>query len=270
MGLWYSASAFWGLAFGVALWPSPQGTLLANLTAAYAERQIGRLDMERRKHLEMADVPTDTIMNWQVGLFVVTLLPVVAGASFAVGFGFVSILLGIVAAGFVSWTVPMWATLAPYRHWQEQVYIGIPDFVSFLPVYLEAGYNTRQSMERAAADCREPLRGEMKKALQVVQLTGNPYAAFERLSANVGLAELDQILSRISSLWNQRISPDVLRDMKGQFRSVRDLAAEKVLAGSTIRMVGAVFLFGFAILFIWGGVGIGYVSTHIGSMLSGH
>lgn len=260
--MWLLAGSAWGGSLAIALWPRPSGTLLGDLVANFGTKQIGRLNVERRKHLEMAGIATEGVVNWivQFGIFIAMVLLLLFVGMMHLGWpGLVlAILLGV-AAG---WSVPMWATVGPYRKWQREVMVGLPAFVTYLPVYLKAGLTSRIAMERAAALTPQPLRGEIEQTLRTVQRTGTPKSAFESLSARVGIPELDQVLTRLAMLWNQQINPNILSDMGVQFDAVREIAVARSLASGQAQMIFVAFAFAFATMTLGIGAIANYIVSH--------
>lgn len=258
----------WGTVLAIILWPRPEGTLLSHAVSYSIQRQLGRLDTERRLQLQMAGIPVERVTQWITNFFVLTAF-LLSALMIAAGLGFLGILVAVVIAGFVGWSVPLWSTIGPYRKWQRETAIGIPAFVTFLPIYLLAGDTPRNAMQRAAALCLEPFRGIMQQALRTVERTGSPDAAFDSLIARAGIPELDQILSRLTQLWNQTIRHDVLDDMNGQFDAVREMALVRATTAAKSLMVGTGFMVAIAVLLLAGGVFFAYMAAHVGATLGG-
>lgn len=258
----------WGTVLGIVLWPRPDGTLLSHAVSYSIQRQLGRLDTERRLQLQMAGIPVERVTQWITGFFTMTAI-LLSVAMLGAGLGLFGILVAVVIAGFVGWSVPLWSTIGPYRKWQREVAIGLPAFVTFLPIYLRTGNTPLNAMQRAAALCPEPFRGIMQQALRTVEGTGSPDAAFDSLIARAGIPELDQILSRLTLLWNQTIRHDVLDDMNGQFDAVREVALVRSTTAAKSLMIGVGFMVAIAVLLLVGGVFVTYIASHVGATLGG-
>ncbi len=257
-----------GSVFALAFWPQRDGSHLEHLAGWFVERQIGRLDMARRRHLDLAGVDVHRVVVWQ-GQILVLALGVLGAGALAFGAGLAGIVVAVVVAALAGWSVPLWATLGPYRRWQREIEAGLPKLVAFLPIYLETGYTTRQALERSVAQCPDPLRKEMGQALGTVQRTGSPTAAFENLAARVSVRELDQVLNRLVTLWNQRIGGDVLADMAGQFEALREIGVGRTVGLVKIGLAGAAFAMAVAILVVGMGMFWSYIVTNAGSVLGG-
>ena len=265
--MWLLAGAAWGGVLAVALWPRPSGTLAGDLVAGVVAGQIGRLNVERRKHLEMAGISTENVVNWIVGLAFFTAMLFFLVFVEMMHLGWMGLALAVVLGGLAGWSVPLWATVGPYRKWQREVSVGLPSFVTYLSVYLKAGYTPRGAMERATALAPQPFRGEMETAIRTVQRLGSPEAAFEALVARVGIPELDQVLTRLAMLWNQQIDPEILSDMNAQFDAVREIALARSLAAGEAQMIFVAFAFAFGVMTLGIGAIANYIVSHAGIFL---
>jgi len=252
---WLVAGAAWGGVCALLIWPRPSGSLLGDLAARFLARQIGRLDMEQRKHLEMAGVRVESVVRWMAAVAFIAVMVLALLLVAGMGFGLLGFLLAVLLGAVLGWTVPMWATVGPYKTWQRKVSVGIPAFVTYLPVYLRAGDTPRKAMERAAALAPEPFRGVMQSTLDTVKRLGSTEAAFDSLAARVGIPELDQVLIRLGTLWNQQINPDVLGNMDAEFDAVREIAVARSLAAGKAQMMGAAFV-----------LALGWISLAMGSL----
>lgn len=260
--LWLLAGVAWGLVLAVIMWPRSYGTLAGEFVAGFVAGQIGRLNIERRHHLEMAGISPENVVNWIVGVgFLVTMICFLIFVQM-MHLGWVGVVLAVSLGGSAGWSVPLWATVGPYRKWQREVSVGLPAFVTYLPVYLKAGYTPRGAMERAVALTPQPFRGELETAIRTVQRTGSPQAAFEAIVARVGIPELDQVLTRLAMLWNQQIDPDILKDMNVQFDAVRQIALARSLAAGEAQMIFVAFAFAFGTMTLGIGAIANYIITH--------
>ncbi len=117
-----------------------------------------------------------------------------------------------------------------YKQLQEKMLEGVPALISFVPAFLEVGSITpREAIEHTLAFTPEPFKSEMKTVISRISRTGNPYDAFATLQNRIQNPLVDAICSRLSSMWDAKISPDVFDDLGDQIDEIKEMSAARAV-----------------------------------------
>ncbi len=117
-----------------------------------------------------------------------------------------------------------------YKQLQEKMLAGVPAVISFVPAFLEVGSITpREAIEHTLAFTAEPFKSEMRTALSRISRTGNPYDAFATLQNRMQNSVVDAICSRLSSMWDTKVSPDVFDDLGDQVDEIKEMSATRAV-----------------------------------------
>ena len=154
-----------------------------------------------------------------VGLGILTLV----GAWFLVGYW--ALILAVFASLFGIVLTDM-LLQNEYKQLQEKMLEGVPAVISFVPAFLEVGSITpREAIEDTLAFTPEPFKSEIKTAIGRITRTGNPYDAFATLQNRIQNPVVDAICSRLSSMWDAKISSDVFDDLGDQVDEIKEMSA---------------------------------------------
>jgi tight adherence protein B len=151
--------------------------------------------LERRGwHRGIAQTLATAGIDTEPGLFVLR-VAVVSVLLALVGL-FIGPLLSLVALVVPAFVVRTWvATKAGKR--KEAFAEQLPTFLRSLVMSLRSGFGLPQSMESAAAEAQEPLRGEIERVLAEVRMGRSLPEAMSSLSQRMDSADLEWVVGAI-------------------------------------------------------------------------
>jgi len=240
--------------FMYSIFVSPSGDLSIAETAVdvIRSRLIEYLERsEHRKIIEMMNLDTRQILKQGFILGILTsLFLFIVTIRFLGAFALVMLFIGMAFGIFI-----VDANIKrSYKEWRQNIAMGIPALIDFLPAFLEVrGMTVFAALKNTIPFVPEPLRSELDRAVTRIENTGDFAGALNFLSARVNDPVLNAVCTRLSATWESEVSPDLFLDLHQDIENIRELMAAKAtvrqkvlfVVVSIIGLIGLVLLAGY-------------------------
>ena len=182
---------------------------------------------KRATRMDVLAKHQQTVVNTAIAIGVGLGLLALIGGWFLIGYW------SLILAVFVSLLGVVLTDLLlqnEYKQLQEKMLEGVPALISFVPAFLEVGSITpREAIEHTLTFTPEPFKSEIKTAIGRISRTGNPHDAFATLQNRIQNPVVDAICSRLSSMWDTQVSPDVFDDLSDQVDEIKEMSATRAV-----------------------------------------
>lgn len=206
---------------------------------------------EHRKIIETMKLDTGAMLKkgFIIGVLIgilLLLLTIHAMGSLSLSMFFVGMILGILAVDM--------SIRRSYREWRQNMAMGIPSLIDFLPAFLEIkGMTVFSALKSTLSFIPEPLKSEIGYTVTRIGNTGDYAGALNRLSARINDPVLGAVCARLSATWESEVSPDLFLDLSQDIEGIRELIAAKAtviqkvvfVVVSIVGLIGLIFLAGY-------------------------
>jgi len=144
-----------------------------------------------------------------------------------------------------------------YRQWQTKLFEGVPTLISFVPAFLEVeGVTPREALSHTVPFLPEPLKSEMRAAINKIKRTGRVREAMDVLARKAKHPLVDAVCFRLSAAWDAKITPDIFADLYDQVEDIKELTAARATVAKTgyLALVCVLGLIGMILTFVYPGV----------------